>query len=163
MKVINGQAYIENEKHDLNELLDIVSILRGPEGCPWDKAQTHESLKECFLNETKEVLEAIDHKDDENLCEELGDVLFQVLLHAQIAKERGIFDFADVVQVLSEKMIRRHPHVFMDMKTPETEEESLKIWQQVKQKEKEMKKNKITKQMTIRLNVKKLYLLKGVP
>ena len=75
------------------------------------------------MDETEEVMQAIDHKDDENLCEELGDVLLQVLLNAEIAKERGAFDFQDVVQGLSEKLIRRHPHVFGDAKRPDTPEE----------------------------------------
>lgn len=84
-------------------------------------------------------MQAIDHQDDENLCEELGDVLLQVLLHAEIAKERGAFTFEDVVQGLSEKLIRRHPHVFGNVKRPETPEESLALWKEVKKKEKEKK------------------------
>ena len=112
MREINGKTYIEKEPHDMQELLEIVEVLRSPDGCSWDREQTHESLKKCFMDETEEVMQAIDHKDDENLCEELGDVLLQVLLNAEIAKERGAFDFQDVVQGLSEKLIRRHPHVF---------------------------------------------------
>ena len=81
-------------------------------------------------------MQAIDHKDDENLCEELGDVLLQVLMHAEIAREREAFTFEDVVQMLSEKLIRRHPHVFGDAKRPETPEESLTLWKEVKKKEK---------------------------
>lgn len=88
-------------------------------------------------------MQAIDHQDDENLCEELGDVLLQVLLHAEIAKERGAFTFEDVVQGLSEKLIRRHPHVFGNVKRPETPEESLALWKEVKKKEKEKKQQKI--------------------
>lgn len=87
-------------------------------------------------------MQAIDHQDDENLCEELGDVLLQVLLHAEIAKERGAFTFEDVVQGLSEKLIRRHPHVFGNVKRPETPEESLALWKEVKKKEKEKKQQK---------------------
>lgn len=137
MRTYNGKTYLENEPHDMEELLELITILRSPSGCAWDRAQTHESLKKCFTDETVEVLEAIDNQDDENLCEELGDVLLQVLLHSEIAKERGAFTFSDVVQVLSEKLIRRHPHVFGDAKRPETPEEGLKMWRAVKQQEKQ--------------------------
>ena len=139
MREINGKTYIEKEPHDMQELLEIVEVLRSPDGCSWDREQTHESLKKCFMDETEEVMQAIDHKDDENLCEELGDVLLQVLLNAEIAKERGAFDFQDVVQGLSEKLIRRHPHVFGDAKRPDTPEERLALWKEVKKREKEMK------------------------
>lgn len=137
MRRINGKVYEEKKPHDMAELLEIVSVLRGPEGCPWDRKQTHETMKKCLLDETDEVISAIDKKDDENLCEELGDVLLQVLLNCEIASERGAFKFSDVVQTLSEKLIRRHPHVFGDIERPETPEESLALWQSVKKKEKE--------------------------
>ena len=97
MRTFNGKTYVEGEEHDMEELLEIISILRCPQGCPWDREQTHKSLKKCLADETEEVLAAIDNKDDRNLCEELGDVLLQVLLHSEIAKERGAFDFSDVV------------------------------------------------------------------
>lgn len=139
MRKINGKVYDEKQPHDMQELLEIISILRSPEGCSWDREQTHESLEKCLLDEAEEVIKAVQNKDDENLCEELGDVFLQVLLHAQIAKERGAFEFRDVVQMLSEKLIRRHPHVFGDVKPPETPEESLALWQEVKRKEKETK------------------------
>lgn len=139
MRKINGKVYDEKQPHDMQELLEIISILRSPEGCSWDREQTHESLEKCLLDEAEEVIKAVQNKDDENLCEELGDVFLQVLLHAQIAKERGAFEFRDVVQMLSEKLIRRHPHVFGDVKPPETPEESLALWQKVKRKEKETK------------------------
>ena len=137
MRRINGKTYEEKNSHDFAELLEIVSILRSPDGCPWDRAQTHETMKKCLSDETQEVIEAIDKADDENLCEELGDVLLQVLLNCEIAKERNAFEFSDVVQMLSEKLIRRHPHVFGDIARPETPEESLKLWKSVKKKEKE--------------------------
>lgn len=139
MREHNGKTYIENEPHDMEELLEIITALRSPQGCSWDRAQTHESLKKCLTDETEEVLQAIDKEDDENLCEELGDILLQVLLHCEIAKERGAFDFSDVVQTLSDKMIRRHPHVFGDVKQPETPEEALELWKEVKRIEKERK------------------------
>ncbi len=137
MREINGKKYEEKEKHDFAELLEIVAILRSPDGCPWDRAQTHETMKKCLLDETQEVIEAIDKSDDENLCEELGDVLLQVLLNCEIAKERNAFEFSDVVQMLSEKLIRRHPHVFGDIERPKTPEESLKLWKSVKKQEKD--------------------------
>ena len=142
MKEHNGKVYIEENKHDFEELKEIVTILRSPEGCSWDRAQTHESMKKCLIDETNEVLTAIENGDYENLCEELGDVLLQVLLHAEIAKENGKFTLNDVIQKLSEKLIRRHPHVFGDVKRPETPEESLALWQSVKKIEKERKQNK---------------------
>ncbi len=142
MRSYNGKTYLENTKHDFNELLEIVSILRSPEGCAWDNSQTHESMKDCLINETNEVITAIDNNDYENLCEELGDVLLQVLLHSEIAKEEAKFVFDDVVQMLAEKLIRRHPHVFGDVKRPETPEESLELWRSVKAKEKALKQKK---------------------
>ncbi|MBR5192719.1 MAG: MazG family protein [Clostridia bacterium] len=142
MREHNGKVYIEENKHDIEELKEIVSILRSPEGCSWDMAQTHESMEKCLIDETNEVLTAIDNGDFENLCEELGDVLLQVLLHTEIAKENGKFTFEDVVQKLSEKLIRRHPHVFGDVKRPETPEESLALWKSIKKLEKERKENK---------------------
>jgi len=142
MRTFNGKTYEEGQKHDMQELLEIVSILRCPQGCPWDREQTHETLKKCLTDETEEVLQAIDKKDDKNLCEELGDVLLQVLMNSEIAKERGAFDFSDVVQTLSDKMIRRHPHVFGDIETPENGEDALKLWKEVKQKEKANKAEK---------------------
>lgn len=132
----NGKEYIEKESHDFEELREIIEILRGENGCKWDKAQTHESLKTCLIDECKEVLQAIDNKDDDNLCEELGDVLLQVLLHSEIARQRGAFTLDDVIQTLSEKMIRRHPNVFGDV-VVDSPEESLALWNQIKLKEKE--------------------------
>ncbi len=140
MRSINGKIFIEGQKHDIKELIEIVEILRSEQGCEWDKVQTHETLKKCLIDESKEVLDAIDKKDDVNLCEELGDLLLQVLMNVQIAKERNAFDFEKVVQGLSDKLIRRHPHVFGDEKRPSTAEESLKLWKSVKQKEKANKK-----------------------
>ncbi len=140
MRKYNGKEYIENEKHDIKELVEIVNILRSPNGCEWDRAQDFNSMKECLKNESQEVLDAIDKKDYKNLCEELGDVLLQVVMNSEIANEQGLFDFNDVVQVLCEKLIRRHPHVFGDEPRPTTPEESLKLWKKVKQIEKEKNK-----------------------
>lgn len=136
MRKHNGKQYFEKDKHDIKELIEIVEVLRSPDGCEWDRAQDFNSMKKCLSNETEEVLQAIDNCDYKNLCEELGDVLLQVVMNSQIAEEEGYFDFEDVVQVLCEKLIRRHPHVFGDEKKPETPEESLKLWKKVKEKEK---------------------------
>ena len=127
------------EKFD--EFVATIAALRSENGCPWDRKQTHESLKECLVEETGEVLEAIDKKDDANLCEELGDVLLQVVMHAQIAAEEGRFTIEDVISGVNEKMIRRHPHVFGDIKVSSVEE-ALDLWEQIKQKEKEAKSGK---------------------
>ena len=124
--------------YTFNELTDIIAQLRSENGCPWDKEQTHESLKKCLIEESQEVLDAIDQEDMENLCEELGDLLLQILLHSQIASENNHFTIQDVINVLSEKMIRRHPHVFGDVKVNSSEESS-KLWQEIKKQEKSKK------------------------
>ena len=135
MRTFNGKVYEEKAPHDFDELVEIVDALRSENGCKWDRAQTHETLKKCLMDESEEVLEAVDNQDDENLCEELGDVLLQVLMNAQIAKERGAFTVDDVIQGISEKLIRRHPHVFGD-EVVENEEQALALWRKVKAKEK---------------------------
>ena len=118
-----------------DEFIETIATLRAPGGCPWDMEQTHESLKPCLLDEAQEVLEAIDAKDDENLCEELGDVLLQVVMHAQIAAEEGRFTMEDVIRGVNDKMIRRHPHVFGDVKVDSLEDQ-LKLWEEIKKQEK---------------------------
>ena len=127
------------EKYTYEQLLNIIAELRSDHGCPWDRAQTHESMIKCMYDECDEVVEAIKNKDDDNLCEELGDVLLQVLLHAQIAAEEGRFTMADVVDELAKKMIRRHPHVFGDAPQAQSEEEGLARWKEIKALEKEEK------------------------
>ena len=130
------------KKYTYEELLNIVAELRGEHGCPWDKAQTHESLIKCLQEESGEVIEAIQKKDDENLCEELGDVLLQVLMHSQIAAEGQRFTIEDVVDMLAKKLVRRHPHVFGDQKAL-TAEEGLASWNAVKAREKALRQEKI--------------------
>lgn len=125
----------KDRQYDFDDLVEIISRLRAPDGCPWDIKQTHESLKKCLAEESGEVMDAIDAKDDANLCEELGDLLLQVVMHAQIASEGGRFTMDDVIQGICEKMIRRHPHVFGDIKVT-SQEESLKLWEEIKKKEK---------------------------
>lgn len=122
-----------------DDFVATIAALRAENGCPWDRKQTHESLKECLTEEAGEVLAAIDNQDDENLCEELGDLLLQVVMHAQIAAEENRFTIEDVVRGVNEKMIRRHPHVFGDEKV-ESVEEGLNLWEQIKRQEKEGKK-----------------------
>jgi len=122
-------------KHEFSFLREVIRTLRGPDGCPWDQAQTHESLAKNLIEETQELLEAIDGDDDENLVEELGDVLLQVVLHAQIGEDAGWFNMDDVVRGLSEKLIRRHPHVFGDVKAS-SPEEALAVWKKMKEEEK---------------------------
>lgn len=135
---IDLKKYIEGATHSVDELVEIIHLLRDPEkGCSWDSVQTHESLKKCLSDECEEVFEAIEKKDDENLCEELGDIMLQVLLHAEIASERNAFTFNEIVNCLSDKLIRRHPHVFGDEKRPENPEEALKLWKKIKALEKE--------------------------
>ena len=127
--------------YNYEELLDVIAQLRGEHGCPWDKAQTHESLIPCLRNECEEVVQAIEQHDEENLCEELGDVLLQVLLHARIAEEEGQFTMADVVNGLAEKMVRRHPHVFGNEEYGSPEQNQAR-WEEIKRQEKEAKKRR---------------------
>ena len=100
------------ERYDIQDLRRIMALLRAPGGCPWDREQTHESIRRNMLEEAYEVVEAIDEKDPEHLKEELGDVLLQVVFHAQMAREEGLFTFDDVVDGVAKKMVFRHPHVF---------------------------------------------------
>lgn len=104
------------QRYDINDLLDIMSRLRAPGGCPWDAEQTHESIRKNFIEETYEVIEAIDKRDPVLLCEELGDVLLQIVFHAQMEQEIGNFAFGDVADGICKKLIERHPHVFGEVK-----------------------------------------------
>lgn len=121
---------------DINRLLEIMAALRQPEtGCPWDIVQTFETIKPYTIEEAYEVADAIERKDPDDLCEELGDLLLQVVFHARIAEEQGLFSFGDVVEAITRKMIRRHPHVFArsDADTPEAVKAQ---WDKIKQQEK---------------------------
>ena len=120
------------------DLVETFAILRGPNGCPWDKKQTHESLIKNLREESEELVAAIEKKDADNMKEELGDVLLQVLLHAQIAKEEGLFDIDDVIQGLYDKLHYRHPHVFGEVKAA-SPEEALAVWKEMKRKSREGK------------------------
>ncbi len=126
------------EQYDVNDLIDIVEILRSPDGCPWDKEQDHKSIRRDFLEETYEVIEAINKDDRDGLLEELGDVLLQVVFHTQIEREKGEFDLNDVADGICKKMIERHPHVFGDVNA-ETSEQVLENWDVIKKRTKQQK------------------------
>lgn len=119
------------ERYDISDLLDIMRILRSQGGCPWDAEQTHTSLRKNLVEECYEVCEAIDNNDAALLREELGDLLFQVVFHARIAEEDGLFDFSDVVHDIAKKMVVRHDHVFGD-RHYESLDEQLKGWDAIK-------------------------------
>jgi tetrapyrrole methylase family protein/MazG family protein len=124
-----------NNLRDFSSLLQVVETLRGPDGCPWDKEQTHSTLTRFAIEEAFELSEAIDSGNVGDIREELGDVLLQVVLHSEIARQSELFDISDVIKGLNEKMIRRHPHVFADVKA-ETADAVLRNWQQLKDQEK---------------------------
>lgn len=119
-----------------DDLLEVVKVLRSPKGCPWDREQTHESLMKCLADECIEVQEAVEKGDYLNLREELGDILLQVLMNAQIAEENQEFTLSDVIDQLAKKMIRRHPHVFGGGMTAKDASEGLSTWNAVKKQEK---------------------------
>ena len=123
------------KENEVNRLIDIVKRLRAPDGCPWDREQTHQSVRGHLVEECAELLEAIDLQDSDKMREEIGDVLMHLLLHAEIESENGNFDFNDVAKELGDKLVRRHPHVFGEEKVNDSDD-VLKIWQDVKKKEK---------------------------
>ena len=120
---------------DVSRLRGIVARLRSPGGCPWDREQTHESLRAALIEECYEAVEAIESADDANLREELGDLLLHVVMHAHMAGERTAFGFEDVVEGVCEKLIRRHPHVFGDVNVAESAQ-VVQLWEQIKRREK---------------------------
>ncbi len=131
-----------DKKYTYEEFLEIIATLRGENGCPWDRVQTHESLKPCMTEEAAELLASIriyeQTGNPENMIEELGDVLLQVVMHAQIASEEGLFSMEDVVDAVSRKMVRRHPHVF-GAGSADTPDEVLANWEEIKKEEKKDK------------------------
>ncbi len=127
------------DSYDIKDLIRLITVLRSPGGCPWDRKQTHESIKKNFIEETYEVIEAINKKDTDGLREELGDVLLQVMLHCEMERESGAFDFSDVVNELCKKLVERHPHVFGDRSAADSAE-ALERWDEIKLKTKGMKK-----------------------
>src|SRR5262245_49817258 len=127
--MFNSASQESGEK--FTSLVELIARLRAPGGCPWDREQTHASLKPMLLEEAYETIEAIDDGDDEEFVDELGDLLLQVVFHAQIGIEESRFTIADVIEKVAAKMIRRHPHVFGDDKS-ETANEVLRNWEAIK-------------------------------
>ena len=126
----------QEEKELLGKMMGIVAKLRGPEGCLWDKKQTLESLTPNILEEATEVSQAVESKNKDNLTEELGDLLMVIFMEIQIAQEEGLFTYAEVFNGAIKKFIRRHPHVFGEVKV-NTPEEALAVWKRMKKEEKE--------------------------
>ncbi len=126
------------KRYEFKDLVEIMAALRSENGCPWDRQQTHESLKRYLIEETYEVLEAIDLKDRDRLAEELGDLLLQIVFHGRIGQEEGTFSMDDVIDRICKKLIFRHPHVFGGEKV-ESPEEVLENWEALKKKEKAIK------------------------
>ena len=126
---------LDNTQPPIQQLRAIIARLRAPEGCPWDREQTHASLRPGLIEEAYEVVEAINTGDDANLCEELGDLLLQSVFHAQIAAEEGRFNFDDVARGITEKLLRRHPHVFGEDRCADAAE-VLRKWDDIKRAEK---------------------------
>jgi XTP/dITP diphosphohydrolase/tetrapyrrole methylase family protein/MazG family protein len=125
---------------EIKRLRDLMARLRAPDGCPWDQEQTHQSIARCLVEEAAEVLEAIDTENTELLREELGDLLLQVVFHAQIEEEAGRFDLEDVAREISEKLIRRHPHVFGDPRDKEEDADAvIDRWEKIKAEERKAK------------------------
>ena len=126
-------------RYGWEDFLEIMRLLRSPGGCPWDAEQTHQSIRRNFLEETYEVLDALDRDDPHAMCEELGDVLMQVVFHAQIEKELGRFTMDDVVNEIAQKMVFRHPHVFGGSMQADTSEQVLVNWEVLKRREKDQR------------------------
>ncbi len=126
----------EAAQKEFKYLMEIVARLRGENGCPWDKKQTHVSLREYLLEESYEALEALDQADNHKLCQELGDVLLQIMLHSQIAAEKGEFDLKDVLHNINQKLVRRHPHIFGDTEVKDADEVT-RNWEAIKDKERQ--------------------------
>ncbi len=130
--------YKFKDRYNIEDLREIMKILRAPGGCPWDAEQNHESIKKNFIEETYEVIEAINKQDTELLKEELGDVMLQVVFHAAMEEEKGVFNFDDVVDGICKKLIERHPHVFGDISVNGTDD-VLTNWDAIKRNSKKQK------------------------
>ncbi|MBE6760222.1 MAG: nucleoside triphosphate pyrophosphohydrolase [Ruminococcaceae bacterium] len=124
-------AFVIKDRYDINDLLLIMELLRSPGGCPWDMEQDHHSIRANLIEETYEVLDAIDANDTENLREELGDLLLQIVFHSRMEEEIGSFDFGDVCNDVCQKLVHRHPHVFGSV-SAETTEQVLTNWDNIK-------------------------------
>lgn len=129
---------LKKDKYNFEELVDIVEKLRAPGGCPWDREQTHESIRKSLVEEAYELIEMIDEGIPEKMADESGDVLLQVVLHAQIAKESGEYDISDVTDAICRKLIHRHPHVFGEV-TVNSSDEVRRNWDAIKRADREQK------------------------
>lgn len=129
---------LKKEKYNFDELVDIVAKLRAPDGCPWDREQTHESIRKSLVEEAYELIEMIDEGNPEKMADESGDVLLQVVLHAQIAKDNGEYDITDVTDAICRKLIHRHPHVFGEVSV-ENSDEVRQNWDAIKRADREQK------------------------
>jgi tetrapyrrole methylase family protein / MazG family protein len=135
VKTLNRTSKPRQSKQAINDLLDVMAELRAPDGCPWDREQDHMTLRFHAVEEVYELLDAIEAGDDHEMAEELGDLLLQVVFHCQLAKERGAFDFDKVARHLTDKLIRRHPHVFGDLKVKDVDQVWAN-WEKIKHAEK---------------------------
>ena len=131
---MNKLEFAKKEHFSFQDLNNLVALLRSPEGCPWDREQTHESIRNNFVEEAYEVCEGIDRKDDHLLCEELGDVLLQVVFHTSIASDEGRFGTEEVIDGVCRKMIRRHPHIFQEQRIDKDRIQD--NWDEIKKREK---------------------------
>jgi tetrapyrrole methylase family protein/MazG family protein len=131
----NSQKFIIKDKYSMEELRELMAFLRSPQGCPWDREQSHDSIKKNLLEEAYEAIDAIDSEQPERICDELGDVLMQVVFHAQMAAEEQKFDFDDVISGICRKLISRHTHIFGDDNSGSASE-VLDLWEKNKKKEK---------------------------
>ena len=128
----------QKQDYDFNDLCDIMKLLRSPDGCPWDAEQDHKSIRKNFIEEVYEVCEAIDEENSEHLCEELGDVMLQVVFHSEMERAKGSFDIGDVINGICRKLVHRHPHVFGDVKV-DSADGVLVNWDEIKKAEKGQK------------------------
>lgn len=134
----NINQLLTEEAHDFDSLISIMNILRSDNGCPWDKEQSHQSIRKCLIEETYEVVDAIDNNDESALREELGDLIFQIMFHSKIEDEKGHFSIDDVIHDICCKMINRHPHVFNYNGNKSSDSVQLS-WDDIKLKEKKLK------------------------
>lgn len=134
----NAKKFCGKERYTFEDLCEILTILRAPDGCPWDREQDHKSIRKSFIEETYEAVEAIDNEDPVLLREELGDVMLQVVFHAEMEREAGRFDINDVITDECKKLVSRHPHIFADT-VAETSDDVLDNWEKIKSEEKKRK------------------------
>ena len=131
--------FVSKLRYDLYDLKKLMKLLRSEQGCAWDREQTHKSIRDNLIEEANEAANAIDEENNEELLEELGDILMQVVFHADIAEDDGNFNLDDIINATCKKLIRRHPHVFADM-IAITGDEAISFWEDIKHIEKDIKK-----------------------